>query len=69
MDSNFSLPYLQNGAENKLYDMIIHVGDFAYDMYEDNATRGDLFMEQIEPIASTIPYMTCPGTYAFKVGV
>eukprot|EP00088_Acartia_fossae_P052903 TRINITY_DN5998_c0_g1_i1.p1 TRINITY_DN5998_c0_g1~~TRINITY_DN5998_c0_g1_i1.p1 ORF type:complete len:500 (-),score=78.08 TRINITY_DN5998_c0_g1_i1:680-2179(-) len=58
-----SLPYLQTGAENQLYDMIIHVGDFAYDMYEDNATRGDLFMEQIEPIASTIPYMTCPGNH------
>ena len=57
----FSLPHLQKGALENTFDMIIHVGDFAYDMYEDNGSRGDVFMEQIEPIASKIPYMTCPG--------
>ena len=56
-----SLPFLQRGAGEGMFDAIIHVGDFAYDMYENNGERGDLFMEQIEPIASTVPYMTCPG--------
>jgi phosphodiesterase/alkaline phosphatase D-like protein len=60
-----SLPHLQKGALEDAFDMIIHVGDFAYDMYEDNGTRGDLFMEQIEPIASMIPYMTCPGNHEY----
>jgi len=58
-----SLPFLQRGAGEGMFDAIIHVGDFAYDMYENNGERGDLFMEQIEPIASTVPYMTCPGNH------
>ena len=52
-----------------MFDAIIHVGDFAYDMYENNGERGDLFMEQIEPIASTVPYMTCPGNLFYFMEV
>jgi len=44
-----------------MFQAILHVGDMAYDMAEENGKRGDDFMEQIEPIASTVPYMTCPG--------
>lgn len=58
-----SLPHLQKGALENDFDMIIHVGDFAYDMYEENGSRGDVFMEQIEPIATRVPYMTCPGNH------
>lgn len=35
----------------------------AYDMAELDGERGDIFMEQIEPIASMVPYMTCPGNH------
>ncbi len=35
----------------------------AYDMAEENGGRGDDFMKQIEPIASVVPYMTCPGNH------
>ena len=59
------MPYLQKGALENRFDMAIHVGDFAYDMYEDNGLRGDVFMEQIESIASLIPYMTCPGKFRY----
>ena len=38
-----------------LYDAAIHVGDMAYDMAELDGHRGDIFMEQIEPIASMVP--------------
>lgn len=48
-----------------MFQAILHVGDMAYDMAEENGKRGDDFMEQIEPIASTVPYMTCPGFYGF----
>ena len=54
---------MRKGASDKMFDLVIHVGDFAYDMYEENGKRGDDFMAQIEPIASSVPYMTCPGTY------
>ena len=28
-----SLPYLQAESQSGMYDMILHVGDFAYDMF------------------------------------
>lgn len=58
-----SLPFLQREVGEGLYDAVIHVGDMAYDMAEENGVRGDIFMEQIEPIASMLPYMTCPGNH------
>lgn len=58
-----SLPLIQREVGEGVYDAVIHVGDMAYDMAEDNGVRGDIFMEQIEPIASMVPYMTCPGNH------
>ncbi|GFO35532.1 purple acid phosphatase [Plakobranchus ocellatus] len=58
-----SLPRLQVETMQGMYDAILHVGDFAYDMDEDNARVGDNFMRQIEPMASKIPYLTCPGNH------
>ena len=48
-----------------MYDMILHIGDFAYDMFNENGERGDEFMRQIEPIAAYVPYMTCPGNHEY----
>ncbi|CAG7837424.1 unnamed protein product [Allacma fusca] len=61
-----SLPRLQREVEMGSYDAILHVGDFAYDMNSDNGLIGDGFMEQIEPIAAYVPYMTCPGNHEQK---
>lgn len=58
-----SLPRLQEETMQGFYDAILHVGDFAYDMHTDNARVGDAFMNQIQPIASYLPYMTCPGNH------
>jgi len=58
-----SLPFIQQEVAEGKYDAVIHVGDMAYDMAEENGLRGDMFMEQIEPIASMVPYMTCPGNH------
>lgn len=38
-------------------------GDFAYNMDQDNARVGDEFMRLIEPVAASLPYMTCPGNH------
>jgi len=46
-----------------LFDGVVHVGDFAYDMYEREGKQGDLFMRQIEPIAARLPYMTSMGNH------
>ena len=44
-------------------DAVLHVGDFAYDLRDDNARFGDAFMNQIQPIAAYVPYMVCPGNH------
>ncbi|KAL9954282.1 hypothetical protein ACROYT_G041799 [Oculina patagonica] len=58
-----SLPYLEDEAKQGNFDVILHVGDFAYNMDSDNARVADKFMNQIQPIAARVPYMTCPGNH------
>lgn len=58
-----SLARLQKDTQVNMYDAILHIGDFAYDMNEDNARIGDEFMRQVESIAAYVPYMTCPGNH------
>nr|XP_027200581.1 acid phosphatase type 7-like [Dermatophagoides pteronyssinus] len=58
-----SLPYLKKDVEQNLFDAIFHVGDFAYDLCSENGWCGHNFMRTIEPIASKVPYMTCPGNH------
>ncbi|XP_018324347.1 acid phosphatase type 7 [Agrilus planipennis] len=58
-----SLSRLQDETQRGMYDAILHVGDFAYDMDSQNALIGDQFMRQIEPVAAYVPYMTCPGNH------
>lgn len=58
-----SLVRLQNEVEREMYDAVIHVGDFAYDMDTLQALVGDAFMNQIQPIAGYVPYMVCPGNH------
>lgn len=61
-----SLARLQQDTQNGMYDAIIHVGDFAYDMTTDNARVGDEFMRQIESVAAYVPYMVVPGNHEEK---
>ncbi|XP_068577681.1 acid phosphatase type 7 [Cebidichthys violaceus] len=58
-----SLARLQKETQLGMYDVVLHIGDFAYDMHEDNARIGDEFMRQIQSIAAYVPYMTCPGNH------
>lgn len=61
-----SLARLQEEGQRRVYDAIIHVGDFAYDMNSENAEVGDQFMRQIESLAAYVPYMVCPGNHEEK---
>lgn len=58
-----SIPRLETDLAAGMYDAILHVGDFAYDMHSNNGLVGDEFMRQIENLASKVPYMTCPGNH------
>ncbi|KAI6236123.1 Purple acid phosphatase [Aphelenchoides besseyi] len=57
-----SLGRVQNLTQMGEFDIVLHVGDYGYDMQDDFANRGDAFMRQIEPIASRLPYQTIPGS-------
>jgi hypothetical protein len=61
-----SLARIQEEAQRGVYDAVLHVGDFAYDMDSENAGVGDAFMRQIQSVAAYLPYMTCPGNHEEK---
>ncbi|XP_017963624.1 acid phosphatase type 7 isoform X2 [Drosophila navojoa] len=61
-----SLARLQRETQLGMYDAIIHVGDFAYDMNTKDARVGDEFMRQIETVAAYLPYMVVPGNHEEK---
>lgn len=44
-------------------DLVIHCGDFAYDMDSENGRTGDAFLSDVEPIAAYVPYMTSAGNH------
>jgi len=61
-------------VQGKRYDLVLHAGDIAYDLHKATpalcsdktcAPRniGDAFMEDIQPIASHVPYMVAPGNH------
>ncbi|CAD5224999.1 unnamed protein product [Bursaphelenchus okinawaensis] len=58
-----SLGQLQRGAQDGLYDVVLHVGDMAYNLNEDRGKMGDEFLRQIETIAAYLPYQVVPGNH------
>ncbi|XP_026331992.1 acid phosphatase type 7-like [Hyposmocoma kahamanoa] len=58
-----AIPYLEQEAENNSIRFILHLGDFAYNMQDEDSRRGDEFMRQIQPFATTVPFMVCPGNH------
>ena len=44
-------------------DMVVHLGDLAYDLHWKNGRVGDSFMRKMEPIAAYVPYQVAPGNH------
>ncbi|KAM7438504.1 hypothetical protein ABFA07_012029 [Porites harrisoni] len=61
-----SLNRLITEVKGSGYDAVLHVGDMAYNMYEDDGETGDEFMNAIQPIATKVPYMVLPGNHEYK---
>jgi hypothetical protein len=61
-----SIPQLKADVQSGLYDAILHIGDIAYDLDKDSGKVGDLFMQEIEPIAANVPYQVCVGNHEDK---
>ncbi|XGW02102.1 hypothetical protein V3C99_014279 [Haemonchus contortus] len=58
-----SLAKLQQMAQDGDIDMVMHVGDFAYNLDTDDGRVGDEFLRQIETVAAYVPYMTTVGNH------
>merc|ERR1711907_195710 len=51
------------GIVSETPDMILHTGDFAYDMDSNGGTTADNFFRNIEPVAASFPYMVSHGNH------
>lgn len=58
-----SIPRLTSEVDKNMYDLIIHNGDFGYDLNDALGTVGDAFMRSIEPIAARVVYQTSVGNH------
>mmetsp|Transcript_106801 Transcript_106801/g.212094 ORF Transcript_106801/g.212094 Transcript_106801/m.212094 type:complete len:490 (+) Transcript_106801:50-1519(+) len=63
VENGVSLARLEAEAASGTNDFILHVGDIAYDLRDDGGKVSRAFMENIEPVASMLPYMTCIGNH------
>lgn len=61
--ANYTLARLLEHHARRDFDMILHVGDIAYDLRENGGRTGDEFTANMEPISSQVPYMVCPGNH------
>merc|ERR1711907_480261 len=51
------------GIVSETPDMILHTGDFAYDMDSNGGTTADNFFRNTEPVAASFPYMVSHGNH------
>jgi len=46
--------------------LVLHLGDFAYDLHTDDGSYGDVFFNDIMPISTRVPYIGCQGNHEGK---
>lgn len=54
---------LEQEAQTRDFAGILHMGDFAYNLNDDNGKVGDTYLRMVEPIAANFPYMVSPGNH------
>ncbi|GMS82056.1 hypothetical protein PENTCL1PPCAC_4231 [Pristionchus entomophagus] len=58
-----SIPALLQEAAKKSFDLIVNVGDMAYDLFSNNGQTGDQYFATLEPLFATVPYMVVAGNH------
>ena len=58
-----SLDLLKKMASNRDMNVVVHIGDMAYNLDTYEGKRGDEFMNAVQPIASKIPYQVVAGDH------
>ena len=61
--SNETIASIQHYLKYTNVDFILHNGDIAYDLYEQNGKVGDDYMNAIQDITAHHYYMTSPGNH------
>lgn len=51
--------------KHKEYDLLILLGDYAYDMNDNNGKEGDDYFDQMEDILTKQPSIMVPGNHDF----
>uniref|UniRef100_A0A0K0DU54 Purple acid phosphatase n=1 Tax=Strongyloides stercoralis TaxID=6248 RepID=A0A0K0DU54_STRER len=62
---NYTIIALTKAVIDKTCQLILHIGDIAYQLQKNDGLVGDDFMRQIEPIAAYVPYMVIDGNHEF----
>ena len=63
VNSHKTLPLLYADALSGAMDVVLHVGDIAYDLQSANGASGDAFVTEVEPFAARMPVHYCPGNH------
>ncbi|KAK3269103.1 hypothetical protein CYMTET_22432 [Cymbomonas tetramitiformis] len=50
-------------AQQQTIDMVLHVGDFAYNLDSNQGVNGDNWFRDVEAVAANVPYMVDPGNH------
>lgn len=61
--NHVALAKIEQDTDAGLYDIILHIGDFAYNMNGFFGGKGDIFMNMIQPVATKLPYNFCVGNH------
>ena len=64
--SDSTRSFLTTLAQAHQYDVLFHLGDLAYNLQDSKGKTGDLFLNEIQPIAACAPYMVSPGNHEKK---
>ena len=57
------MPWTSREVQNGGVDIILQVGDFAYDLESEGGEVGRLFMNEIQNMSAFVPYMVLPGNH------
>jgi hypothetical protein len=58
-----TMPWLLEDALSGNLDVVVHIGDMAYNLDSAGGLVGDAFMLQIQPLAASVPYHMAPGNH------
>jgi predicted phosphodiesterase len=56
------MPTLDRMKEEE-YDLLVLLGDYSYDIFENDGQKGDDFFELMEPILTKSPFVMTPGNH------